>query len=73
LNEVLYHGAVGQDLAVSPQDIVVVPSTYIGEVDQIVDQYIRKVVPFNTSASYSYIANPVGNTLTNSTTSPTSK
>jgi hypothetical protein len=72
LQEVLSQGAVDQDLAVSPRDIVVVPMTYIGQVDQFVDQYIRKVLPFSTGISYSYIANPVGNTVNSAATSSTS-
>ena len=62
VREVLDHGAIGQDLPVAPQDIVVVPISLIGQVDQAIDQFIRKVLPFNTAVSYSYISNPTGNT-----------
>ena len=71
LKEVLYHGATDQDLAVAPQDIVVIPMTYIGQVDQAIDQYIRKVLPFNTAATYSYISNPVGSNVVGNSTSVT--
>jgi protein involved in polysaccharide export with SLBB domain len=67
LNEVLNHGAVGQDLALAPQDIVVVPMTSIGKVDEAIDQYIRKILPFNTAVTYSYITNPVANGVVNPT------
>ena len=71
LKEVLYHGATDQDLSVGPQDIVVIPMTYIGQVDQAIDQYIRKVLPFNTAATYSYISNPVGSNVVGNSTSVT--
>jgi protein involved in polysaccharide export with SLBB domain len=64
LLEVLELGAVGQDLALSPQDIVIVPMTTIGSLDKMVDQYIRRMIPINAAATYSYINNPVANMAT---------
>jgi hypothetical protein len=36
-----------------PYDIVYVPKTGIGKVNQAVEQYIRRVVPFSLSAGFS--------------------
>ncbi|MDF3036055.1 MAG: sugar transporter [Paucimonas sp.] len=43
-----------QDLKLSPRDIVVVPKSDIAKVDQWVDQYIRRVLPFGTSVNYTF-------------------
>ncbi len=43
-----------QDLKLSPRDIVIVPKSNIAKVDQWIDQYIRRVLPFGTSVSYTY-------------------
>lgn len=55
LQEVIQAGKVDQDLAVGPQDIVLVPMTGVGKVDKFIDQYIRQVLPFTASASFTYV------------------
>ncbi|HTQ30929.1 MAG TPA: polysaccharide biosynthesis/export family protein [Opitutaceae bacterium] len=54
LKDFIENGARANDLALSSQDIVVVPKTAVAKVDQWVDQYITGVLPFSRSASYSY-------------------
>jgi protein involved in polysaccharide export with SLBB domain len=71
VKEVLDKGLGEQDLAVGPQDLVVVPLTKIGAADKFVDQYLRRMIPINASASYSYITNPVAN-VTNPASTATS-
>ncbi|MDA8383580.1 MAG: polysaccharide biosynthesis/export family protein [Betaproteobacteria bacterium] len=44
-----------QDLRVSPGDIVIVPMTGAARADLFVKQYIRGVLPFDTSVNYTYI------------------
>jgi hypothetical protein len=39
------------------QDVVVVPKSGIAKVDKWVDQYIRKVLPFNIGAGVFYQVN----------------
>src|SRR5581483_9760447 len=54
LTDFIENGAKANDLAISSQDIVVVPKTAVAKVDQWVDQYITGVLPFSRSASYNY-------------------
>lgn len=41
-----------QDIKLSPRDIVIIPKSGIANVDLWVDQYIRRVLPFNIGVSY---------------------
>lgn len=41
-----------QDLRLSPRDIVVVPKSDVAQLNVWVDQYIRRMLPFGTSFSY---------------------
>lgn len=44
------HGMVaGQDIPLEPNDVVYVPKSHIAKVNQFVDQYIEKVIPFQRS------------------------
>ncbi len=54
LNEFIEKGVKANDLAVTPQDIVVVPRTTVAKADQWIDQYINRMLPFSRSVSYSY-------------------
>ena len=54
LKDFIDKGARDNDLALSPQDIVVVPKTAVAKADQWVDQYITGILPFSRSAGYSY-------------------
>ena len=54
LKEFIAEGARENDLALSPQDIVVVPKTAIARVDLWVDQYITRALPFSRSVGYIY-------------------
>jgi protein involved in polysaccharide export with SLBB domain len=42
------------DLKLAPRDIVIIPRTGIAKVDLWIDQYIRKFLPINLNAGYSY-------------------
>lgn len=42
-----------QDLRLSPRDIVIVPKSGVAQVNVWVDQYIRRMLPFTTSFTYS--------------------
>lgn len=46
-------GDQAQDVALRRSDIVYVPKSSIAEVDQWVDQYINKTLPFNRNLDYS--------------------
>lgn len=55
--EVDLHGelsgsAFGQDLPLQPYDVVYVPKSRIAEVNQFVDQYINRVLPFQRSIGF---------------------
>jgi len=43
------------DMVLQPYDIVYVPKSKIANIDQIIDQYIRQVIPFNVSGGFTYI------------------
>jgi polysaccharide biosynthesis/export protein len=58
LSEVLRNG---RDIALQPYDVVVVPKSNIAKVNEFVDQYIRKVLPFDLTAGFNYV---IGNTTT---------
>lgn len=44
-----------QDIRVSPKDIVIIPKSDIENVDLWIDQYIRRLLPFGTSVSYTVV------------------
>lgn len=48
---------MGAGIELLPRDIVVVPKSGIAKVDKWVDQYIRKVLPFNIGAGVFYTVN----------------
>jgi len=48
---------VGAGIVLQPRDIIVVPKSGIASVDKWVDQYIRKVLPFNIGAGVFYTIN----------------
>ncbi|MGA3007064.1 MAG: polysaccharide biosynthesis/export family protein [Opitutaceae bacterium] len=54
LKDFIEKGAKDNDLALSTQDIVVVPKSAVAKADQWVDQYITQILPFSRSAGYSY-------------------
>jgi len=43
-----------QDIVLLPSDIIFVPKSTIGEIDQFVDQYIRKVIPIPFGFGYGF-------------------
>jgi polysaccharide export outer membrane protein len=45
----------GQDAPLKPFDVVYIPKSGIAKVNQAVDQYVRKVIPFSLSAGFSYL------------------
>ncbi len=62
--EALVHtGDVGQAVALEPQDTIFVPKSSIAEVDQWIDQYVNRTLPFNRSVNYTINDNP-GSTVT---------
>jgi polysaccharide export outer membrane protein len=54
LKDFIENGAKDNDLALSSQDIVVVPKTGIAKADLWVDQYITSILPFSRSVGYEY-------------------
>lgn len=51
-------GDSNQDVVLEASDTIFVPKSSIAEVDQWVDQYITKVVPFNRGFDYTISNNP---------------
>jgi protein involved in polysaccharide export with SLBB domain len=47
-------GTKGNDLVITPQDIVVVSKTAIAKADLWIDQYITRMLPFSRDVTYSY-------------------
>jgi len=47
--------ADGQDLRLRPKDMVVVPKSKIARADQVVDQYLNQLIPFQKSLSATYV------------------
>jgi polysaccharide export outer membrane protein len=43
------------DVVLQPYDIVYVPKSGIGKLNQVVEQYVRRMLPFSISAGFSYI------------------
>ena len=54
LEEFVKKAATGNDLALAPQDIVIVPRSGVAKANLWVDQYINRMLPFSRSVSYSY-------------------
>lgn len=54
LKEFIEEGARNNDLALSSQDIVVIPKTAVAVADQWIDQYVTGILPFSRSVGYSY-------------------
>lgn len=52
---------MGAGIVLQPRDIIVVPKSGIASVDKWVDQYIRKVLPFNIGAGVFYTINSDSN------------
>jgi polysaccharide biosynthesis/export protein PslD len=47
-------GDPSQEVALQPSDTIFVPQSSIAEVDQWVEQYLTKVVPFNPTINYNF-------------------
>jgi len=50
-------GDPNQAIALQPQDTVFVPRTAIAAIDQWVDQYLNKTIPFNRGVTYTFSKN----------------
>ena len=57
LKEVIDHNQRYQDIALAPQDVVYVPKTGVSKANQFIDQYIKRMIPFNSNLNYN-INNP---------------
>ncbi len=55
LKRSLTGGARANDLELKPYDIVFVPKTRIAKMNQLVDQYVRELVPISLSLGVSYL------------------
>lgn len=53
VSSVVHRGALGEDVPLRAHDVVYVPRSDAAEVGHFVDQYIRNVLPFDRSISYS--------------------
>jgi protein involved in polysaccharide export with SLBB domain len=71
LEDLIHTGNKNQAIALRPQDTVFVPKTTIAEVDQWVDQYINKALPFQRGFSYSINNNTNPNPAVSGTTTVT--
>ena len=54
VNKIISGQDLSQDIAIHSLDTIYVPRTHIASLDIWVDEYIRKLLPFSTSASYGY-------------------
>ena len=54
LAEFIEKGFKGNDLAIAPQDIVMVPKTAVARANRWIEQYITRMLPFSRNVSYSY-------------------
>jgi len=54
LKDFIEKGAKNNDLALSSQDIVVVPKSSVAKANLWVDQYITSMLPFSRSVGYDY-------------------
>jgi polysaccharide biosynthesis/export protein PslD len=59
LDALTHTGDSAQDVILQSSDTIFVPKSSIAEVDQWVDQYIDKVLPFNRSLDYSISNNHI--------------
>jgi polysaccharide biosynthesis/export protein len=53
MNEVLEKGK--PDIALKPFDVIYVPMSKIARVDQVIDQYVRKLIPMTLSGGFTYL------------------
>lgn len=54
LKDLISGKADGKEVFVKPFDVIYVHKTLIAEVDKFVDQYIKQVIPVNTTAGFNY-------------------
>jgi hypothetical protein len=54
LRKFIDEGVKGNDLSLSPQDIVLVSKSRVAKLNLIVEQYITRILPFSRSVNYSY-------------------
>lgn len=54
LEGVLVGAAAGKELFLEPFDVIHVPKSAVAEANKFVDQHIRKMIPVNLSAGFSY-------------------
>lgn len=54
LKDAIYGSDTGQDITLTPYDIVYVPKSAIANINQFVDQYIRQNIPVNFGLSYGF-------------------
>lgn len=52
LDALIHVGDPGQAVALQPRDTLFVPKSSIAEVDQWIDQYVNKALPFSRSVNY---------------------
>lgn len=62
LDDIIEGKDTAQDVLLHPMDVVVVPKSGIANVNQWVDQYIRKTIPINFGVSYSFTRRTSGGT-----------
>lgn len=62
LDDIIEGTDTAQDVLLEPMDVVVVPKSDIANVNQWVDQYIRKTIPVNFGVSYSFTRSQRGST-----------
>lgn len=48
-------GGSGSDMLLQPFDVVFVPRSQVAQLNQFVDQYIRKLLPFSLNVGFSWI------------------
>jgi protein involved in polysaccharide export with SLBB domain len=64
LDALVHTGDPAQAVALQPQDTIFVPKSSIAEVDQWIDQYINRTLPFNRSVNYTINQNAGTNSTT---------
>lgn len=52
LDALIHTGDPGQAVALQPRDTIFVPKSSVAEVDQWIDQYINRTLPFSRSLNY---------------------
>lgn len=63
LDQDLSSGALAHDAVLQPFDVVYVPKSRIAQVNQFVEQYIDKVLPFSRNVGFSWIKDINGSSL----------